>query len=100
LGYQISVRYRNIAPPTAGGGVGGIGRDAFGSFIEIEAPGRSQIQAAAARLGLDWSALHRQLYGDLERLKQHYGLSVHDLTFDQFARGALHGALGLRPAGV
>ncbi|MEA4908095.1 MAG: class IV adenylate cyclase [Chloroflexi bacterium] len=103
LGYQISVRYEKYRTTYRLEAVLVVLDEMpFGSFIEIEGPGASQIQAAAARLGLDWEARCTDSYlAIFERLKQHYGLSVHDLTFDNL-RGAHYdlGPIGLRPAGV
>lgn len=71
----------------------------FGNFAEIEGPGSESIQAAAARLGLDWPAHSNDTYlGLFQRLKSSRRLDFRDLTFANFAGLSLTPQdLGLRP---
>lgn len=57
----------------------------FGNFMELEG-GEGEIVAAAARLGLDWEQriLANYLYL-LSLVNNHYGLTITDLTFANFA---------------
>lgn len=59
----------------------------IGTFTEIEGPDAGAIQLAAARLGLDWGARIVESYVYLfEVVKRSLGLSVRDLTFENFGK--------------
>lgn len=58
----------------------------FGAFVEIEAPGSEEIQAAAQRLGLAWERRVPTSYLELfQQLKEIRGLKLRDATFAEFS---------------
>ncbi len=70
----------------------------LGDFAEIEGRGGIQIEAAARRLGLDWGARINESYAFLfEAAKLSLGLSIRDMTFENFAGLRVSGAaMGIR----
>lgn len=72
----------------------------FGDFMEIEGKRVEDIQAAAKKLGLDWSANIPQNYLILfNRLKPHHPINFRDMTFENFAEMEISAEhLGVRAA--
>lgn len=57
----------------------------FGQFIEIEGPDGESILQAAQKLGVTWERRVFENYtGLFERVKNNLGLSLRDLSFDNF----------------
>lgn len=72
----------------------------YGSFVEIEGPQPASIQAAAARLGLNWERRVLDSYTALfDQLRAALGFTFRDLSFANFAgmQSAL-ATLGIQPA--
>jgi len=72
----------------------------YGSFVEIEGPQPASIQAAAARLGLNWERRVLDSYTALfDQLRAALGFTFRDLSFANFAgvQSALV-ILGIQPA--
>ncbi len=103
LGYEISTMYekqrttylmRNIEVT--------LDEMPYGSFIEMEGPDADSIQAAAAELGLDWSARVLGSYlGLFALVKNKLNLTAKHLTFADFSPlGITAEDLGVRPADV
>ena len=72
----------------------------YGSFVEIEGPQPASIQAAAARLGLNWERRVLDSYTALfDQLRAARGFTFRDLSFANFAgmQSAL-ATLGIQPA--
>lgn len=58
----------------------------FGQFIEIEGPDGRSIHQAAQKLGVTWERRVFENYtGLFERVKNSLGLSLRDLSFDNFS---------------
>ena len=86
LGYEVSMLYEktrrtyHLGPAEVV-----LDRTPLGHFVEIEGPGSEEIEAAARRLGLDWSARCLLSYTALfDQVKAALGLDFRDLTFENF----------------
>jgi adenylate cyclase, class 2 len=86
LGYEISVMYEKYrAAYNFQGCEVALDEMPFGNFSEIEGSGEASIQAAAAALGLDWSARASVSYLALfSNLKVRFKLKMEYLSFDAF----------------
>ncbi len=102
LGFQVAITYEKYRTMYALGSLAiTLDEMPFGSFVEIEGPDAESIQAAAARLQLDWEARGLTSYLALfDQLRAARGLTAQNLTFAE-----LHGIqaspqdLGMRYAG-
>ena len=72
----------------------------YGSFVEIEGPQPASIQAAAARLGLNWERRVLDSYTALfDQLRAALGFTFRDLSFANFAgMQPVLTTLGIQPA--
>ena len=87
LGFQVSVIYEKFrATYVLGDLTIVLDEMPFGSFLEIEGPSSSSIEAAARELRLDWQARSTASYLALfHGLCQRRGLAARHLTFDELS---------------
>lgn len=101
LGYQVVVSYEKYRAAYQLGQVEvSLDEMPFGTFSEIEGPDEGSIQAAAEQLGLNWEARSKLSYlAIFGALKDAFGLTMSDLTFEAFAGQAYAlEKIGLLPA--
>ena len=87
LGYRVVVCYEKYRAAYQLGSVEvSLDEMPFGTFSEIEGPDEGSIQAAAELLSLKWEARSKLSYlAIFGALKDAFGLSMSDLTFEAFA---------------
>lgn len=101
LGYRVVVCYEKYRAAYQLGQVEvSLDEMPFGTFSEIEGPDEGSIQAAAEQLGLNWEARSKLNYlAIFGALKDAFGLTMSDLTFEAFAGQAYAlEKIGLLPA--
>jgi adenylate cyclase, class 2 len=100
LGYQVNVIYEKYRTSyELDNVVIALDEVPFGNIAEIEGPDGASIQAAAARLGLDWAARSMDSYLQLFGCLQQAGLAAHNLSFAEFQGLAFKAEdVGMRPA--
>jgi adenylate cyclase, class 2 len=101
LGYQVSVIYEKYRAIYDLGPVHiTLDEMPYGTFAEIEGPDGKTIRETALRLGLDWETRIIDSYLVLfDRVKSALGLTIRDLTFENFKGVAVPAsALGTRLA--
>ena len=101
LGYQVVVCYEKYRAAYQLGDVEvSLDEMPFGTFSEIEGPGKESIRAAAEQLGLNWEARSKLNYLSIfSALKEAFNLTMPDLTFEAFAGQAYAlEKIGLLPA--
>ncbi len=86
LGYEVYLMYEKFRATYALEGVlVTLDEMPYGSFAEIEGPDGESIQAAAEKLGLDWSKRILDSYTALfDRVQEGLGLKFRDLSFENF----------------
>lgn len=85
LGYQVNVMYEKYRTGYDLDNVFvTLDEMPFGNLTEIEGPDAAWIQAAAAKLGLDWEARSMESYLQLFSHLQQAGISARQLSFEEF----------------
>ena len=101
LGYQVYMLYEKFRTTYLWDGLlVTLDEMPFGNFTEIEGPDGASIQAAAARLGLNWERRILESYTMLfEQARIALGLTFRDLSFANFAGVQVPPqAMGAQPA--
>jgi adenylate cyclase class 2 len=100
LGYQVNVIYEKYRTSyELNNVVVTLDEVPFGNISEIEGPDAVSIQAAAAKLGLDWEARSMDSYLQLFGYLQQAGLAARNLRFEEFQGLSFKAEdVGMRPA--
>jgi adenylate cyclase class 2 len=87
LGYEVQMMYEKYRTTYGLDGVHiTLDEMPYGAFVEIEGPDPESIRRLDDRLGLDWERRVPESYTVIfERLSEAMGLSVRDLSFENFA---------------